>query len=177
MKREIMGRLPSCQTNLKWPLNRRSLLKPLKRIWASYVAVAETAPLNGPSYQCNNAKVYGIIKQLALEGPGRTFILHFVAAADGRAAWLALWGHYKGNGFRNCNVDDAYTLLDHLSYSGEKRGFTFENFLQRHMECFLELALFNEPILETKRFKTSSIGSRLPSFKLLLNRSRQLPHS
>jgi hypothetical protein len=135
------------------------------------------APLNGPSYQCNNAKVYGIIKQLALEGPGRTFILHFVAAADGRAAWLALWGHYKGNGFRNCNVDDAYTLLDHLSYSGEKRGFTFENFLQRHMECFLELALFNEPILETKRFKTSSIGSRLPSFKLLLNRSRQLPHS
>jgi hypothetical protein len=139
----------------------------------NYIICCTTVAPPEEAYETEQAR----FKQLALEGPGRTFILHFVAAADGRAAWLALWGHYKGNGFRNCNVDDAYTLLDHLSYSGEKRGFTFENFLQRHMECFLELALFNEPILETKRFKTSSIGSRLPSFKLLLNRSRQLPHS
>jgi len=47
-------------------------------------------------------------------------------------------------------VDDAYPLLDHLSYSGGKKGFTFEKFVQCHMECFLELAHFHEPILETK---------------------------
>jgi hypothetical protein len=114
---------------------------------ARLVAVA---PLNGPSYHCDNAKVYGIIKQLVLEGPGRTFIFRFDTAADGRAAWLALWGHYEGEGFRNHNVDDTYSLLDHLSYSGEKKGFTFEKFRPCHMECFLELARFNEPILETK---------------------------
>ena len=111
------------------------------------------APLNGPSYQRDNAKVYGIIKQLVLEGPGRTFILCFDAAADGRAAWLALWGHYEGIGFKNRNVDEAYSQLDHLTYSGEKKGFTFEKFVQRHMESFLELARFNEPILETKKVR------------------------
>jgi hypothetical protein len=33
------------------------------------------APLNGSSFQRDNAKVYGIINQLVLEGPGRTFIM------------------------------------------------------------------------------------------------------
>jgi hypothetical protein len=137
------------------PLNYiicHTAVAPLEEAYETEQArLVAVAPLNGPSYQRDNAKVNGIIKQLVLEGPGRTFILCFVAAADGRAAWLALRGHYKGNGFRTCNVDDAYSLLDHLSYSGEKKGFTFEKFVQCHMECFLELALFNEPILETKK--------------------------
>jgi len=111
------------------------------------------APLNGASYQRDNARVYGIIKQLVLEGPGRTYILRFDGAADGRSAWLALRDHYEGDGFRNRNVDDAYTLLDKLSYAGEKKGFTFEKFVERHMECFLELARFDEPILESKKVR------------------------
>jgi hypothetical protein len=102
------------------------------------------APLNGASYQLDNACVYGIIKQLVLEGPGHTYILWFVSAADGRSAWLALHDHYDGNGFQNRSVNDAYTLLDKLSYTAEKKGFTFEKFVERHMECFLELVRFDE---------------------------------
>jgi hypothetical protein len=109
------------------------------------------APLNGASYHRDNAHAYGIIKQLVLEGPGCTYILRFDGAADGRSAWLALRNHYEGDGFRNRNVEDAYTLLDKLSYAGEKKGFTFEKFVERHMECFLELARFDEPILELKK--------------------------
>jgi len=37
-----------------------------------------------------------------------------------------LHDHYEGDGFCNRNVDDAYSLLDKLSYTGEKKGFTFE---------------------------------------------------
>jgi len=84
------------------------------------------APLTGPSFQRDNAKVYGIIKQLVLEGPGRTYILRYDAAGDGRSAWMALKGHFEGEGFRNRNVEDAYSTLEHLVYEGEKKGFTFE---------------------------------------------------
>jgi hypothetical protein len=111
------------------------------------------APLTGPSFQRDNAKVYGIIKQLVLEGPGRTYILRYDAAGDGRSAWMALKGHFEGEGFRNRNVEDAYSTLEHLVYEGEKKGFTFEKFVERHMDCYLELARFNEPVLETKKVR------------------------
>ena len=61
--------------------------------------------------------------------------------------------HFEGEGFRNRNVEDAYTALEHLSYEGEKRGFTFEKFVEKHMDCYLELARFNEPVLETKKVR------------------------
>jgi hypothetical protein len=65
------------------------------------------APLNGASFQRDNAKVYGIIKQLVLEGPGCTYILRFDTAADGRSTWQALRDHFKGDGFHNRSVEDA----------------------------------------------------------------------
>jgi hypothetical protein len=111
------------------------------------------APLAGPSFQRDSAKVYGIIKQLVLEGPGRTYILRFDTAADGRGAWQALRDHFEGDGFRNRNVEEAYSMLEHLSYDGEKKGFTFEKFIERHMDCFLELARFDEPVLESKKVR------------------------
>ena len=132
----------------------RTVLAPIGQAYGTEQArMIALAPLNGASYQRDNARVYGIIKQLVLEGPGRTYILRFDGAADGRSAWLALRDHYEGDGFRNRNVDDAYTLLDKLSYAGEKKGFTFEKFVERHMECFLELARFDEPILESKKVR------------------------
>jgi hypothetical protein len=109
------------------------------------------APLTGPAYQRDNAKVYGIIKQLVLEGPGRSYIIPFDSTSNGRAAWLALIHHFEGDGFRNRNVEEAYITLEHLVYEGEKKGFNFEKFIERHMDCYLELARHNEPVLEAKK--------------------------
>jgi hypothetical protein len=39
-------------------------------------------------------------------------------------------------------------MLERLNYEGEKRGF-----LERHMDCYLELERFNEPVLETKKVR------------------------
>ena len=121
-------------------------------------------PLNGSSYQRDNARVYGIIKQLVLEGPGRTFILLFDSVADGCSAWLALKAHYEGEGFQNQNIEDAYAMLDRLTYKGKRKGFTFEKFIERHMECQLELEKFDEPILETK--KVRDLLTRIKAIKL-----------
>jgi hypothetical protein len=90
------------------------------------------APLQGDAFLRDKIKAYGIIKQLVIEGPGRSYILPFYKANGGRSAWLALRAHYEGEGFKNRNVEEAYSALENIFYEGEKKGFTFEKFLERH---------------------------------------------
>jgi hypothetical protein len=111
------------------------------------------APLIGPDYMRDNARVYAIIKQLVLEGPGRSYIMPFDRASDGQAAWLALISHFKGDSYRNRNVEDAYSALERIHYEGERKGFTFEKFVEKHNEAFLELSRYGEPVLETKKVR------------------------
>jgi hypothetical protein len=96
------------------------------------------APLVGPEFDCDNAKVYGILKQLCLDGPGRAYVLPFDKAQNGQGAFLALREHYEQDSFRN--------TLQTIHYNGEKRGFTFEKFVQKHNEAFLELERQGEPV-------------------------------
>ena len=41
------------------------------------------APLNGPDFEQDNSYVYGVLKQLCLEGPGRAYILRFDPSMNG----------------------------------------------------------------------------------------------
>jgi hypothetical protein len=72
------------------------------------------APLVGEQYNRDNAKVYGILKQLCLEGPGRSYILDFDKAKDGRGAWLAMYNHYEGDSYRNRAKLEAYAILEKI---------------------------------------------------------------
>jgi hypothetical protein len=65
--------------------------------------------------------------------------LPFDRVSDGHAAWMALFGHFEGDSYRNCNVEDVY--------------FTFEKFVEKHNEAFLELSRYGEPVLETKKVR------------------------
>jgi hypothetical protein len=111
------------------------------------------APLTGPDYMRDNARVYAIIKQLILEGPGRSYIMSVDRVSDGRAAWLALINHFEGDSYRNRNVEDAYSALERIHYEGEQKGFNFEKFIEKHNEAFLELSRYGEPVLETKKVR------------------------
>ena len=109
------------------------------------------APLVGDDFQRDNTRVYGIIKQLVLEGPGRSYILPFDKTSNGRAAWLSLTAHFEGESYCNRNVEEAYATLESLHYEGERRGFTFEKFVEKHNGAYLELERYGEPVLETKK--------------------------
>jgi hypothetical protein len=111
------------------------------------------APLLGPDYLRDNARVYAIVKQLVLEGPGRSYIMTFDSVIDGRAAWLALTSHFEGDSYRNRNVEEAYASLEWIHYEGERKGFNFEKFIEKHNEAFLELSRYGEPVLETKKVR------------------------
>ena len=136
------------------------------------------APLQGTAYNRDNMQVYGLIKQLVLEGPGRSYILPYDNTADGHSAWMALVNHFEGDGFHNRNVEDAYRTLEHLFYEGERKGFNFEKFIERHMECYLELARHNEPVNEQKkvrdflgRIKASELQAAVQQVRVTANLS------
>ena len=89
----------------------RMVAAPANQAYATEQAMMiALAPLTGASLQRDNARVYGIVKQLVLELPGHTCILRFDSIADRRAAWSSLCNHYKSDSFCNWNIDDAYTL-------------------------------------------------------------------
>ncbi len=71
-------------------------------------------PLAGPTFNCDTAEVYGIIKQFISEGPSRSFAIPFNNEANGREAWLGLRNHFAV-AFREGNVEEACALLDKLS--------------------------------------------------------------
>ncbi len=96
------------------------------------------APLSGPDYQRDNVRVYAILKQLVLEGPGHSYIMPYDRVSDGRVSWLALIGHFEGDSYRNRNVEDAHSALERIHYEGERKGFNFEKFKEKHNEAFLD---------------------------------------
>jgi hypothetical protein len=70
---------------------------------------------------------------------------------DEHTAWLALIGHFEGDSFHNCNVEDAYSALECIHYDSERKGFNFVKFMEKHNEAFLELSQYGESVLQTKK--------------------------
>jgi hypothetical protein len=101
-------------------------------------------PLVGEQYNQDNSMVYGILKQLCLEGPGRNYILNFDQARNGHGAWLAMQDHFEGDSYRNRAKLEVYATLDAIHYDGEKKSFTFEKFVEKHNESYLEPSCQNE---------------------------------
>ena len=114
--------------------------------------VISTVPLAGNQFDLDNERVYGIIKHLILEGPGWAYITHEIdRSKHGRNAWHALQAHYKGESFLTKQKEDAYKVIDHLHYKGERATFTFEHFTGLMTKSYNDLQHFNEPVLESKK--------------------------
>jgi hypothetical protein len=133
------------------------------------------APLSRPDYQRDNVRVYSIIKQLVLEGLGRSYIMPYDTVSDGRASWLALIGHFEGDCYRNRNVKDAYSALERIHYEGERKGFNFEKFVEKHNEAFLELSRYGEPVLETKKVHDFFLRINAPELAAAKQQVRATP--
>jgi hypothetical protein len=113
-----------------------------------------TTPLEGDLYDLDNERVYAIVKHLILEGPGWAYITNVIdRSKDGRAAWLALRAHYEGESYMNKQKKDAYRLIEHLHYKGERATFTFEHFSGQLTKAYNDLQRYNEPILESKKVR------------------------
>jgi len=82
-----------------------------------------TTPLEGDQFDLDNERVYGIVKQLILDGPAWAYITSRIdRTKDGRAAWKALQAHYEGESYMNKQKEDAYRIIENLHYKGERAG-------------------------------------------------------
>lgn len=101
------GRIP-----LKYVIRRNAVPVPNAVYQTDQEESIAIAPLTGDDFQRDNVRVYGIIKQLVLEGPGRSYIMTYDTTSNGRAAWLSLVAHFEGESYRNRNLEDAYVTLE-----------------------------------------------------------------
>ncbi|MGH7974029.1 MAG: hypothetical protein ACREBR_00785 [bacterium] len=115
--------------------------------------LTSTVPLSGEHYNRDNIKVYGIIKSLALEGPGWNWIIHLDREQNGRNAWKALTSHYEGDSMQSRTVDEAYKNIANAHYSGERRNFTFETFTNIHQRAHQDLKRLGEIVTEKKKVR------------------------
>lgn len=78
-----------------------------------YETLVQNAVVMEPGFDKDNARVYGILKWLILEGAVWSFITPWIdQAAHGQIAWLALRAHYEGESFMTKQKEEAYTALN-----------------------------------------------------------------
>jgi hypothetical protein len=97
---------------MKYVIHLQAIPDPAAVYVTKYEQRIAVAPLRGPEFDHDNAKVYGILKQLCLEGQGRAYILPFDATQNGHGACLALHNHFESDTFRNHSKNDAYLMGD-----------------------------------------------------------------
>jgi hypothetical protein len=113
-----------------------------------------TAPLTGHQFDIDNERVYGVIKQLILDGPGWSYITNTIdRAKNGRQAWLALRAHYEGESFLNKQKEETYKVIEGIHYKGERTNFTFEHFTAILTKGYNDLQRYGEPVIETKKVR------------------------
>jgi hypothetical protein len=113
-----------------------------------------TAPLTGHQFDIDNERVYGVIKQLTLEGPAWSYITSIIdQAKNGSQAWLALRAHYEGESFLNKQKEESYKIIEGVHYKGERVTFTFEHFTGILTKGYNDLQRYGEPVLEAKKVR------------------------
>jgi hypothetical protein len=115
------------------------------------LVIART-PLEGDHFDLDNERVYGIVKQLILDGPAWAYITQRIdRSKDGRAAWKALQAHYKGESYMNKQKEEAYQIIENIHYKGERATFTFEHFTGQLTKAYNDPQRYGEPIIESKK--------------------------
>jgi hypothetical protein len=127
-----------------------------------------TAPLTGDQFDLDNERVYGVIKQLILEGPAWAYITGTIDhAKNGRATWLALRGHYHGESFLNKQKEKTYKAIEAVQNKGEHSTFTFEHFCGILTKAYNNLQHYGEPVLEVKKVRDLAINFLAESIETL----------
>lgn len=132
--------------------------------------VAST-PHTGSAFAEDNGKVWTVIKQLTLNGPAFAYIGSHERTRNGRGAIKSLISHYEGESNMSKTKQQAYDDMTNLVYSGERRNFTFETYVNRHSKAHMILAEYNETLAESKKVDDFLRGIQDPSTVMLAGKA------
>lgn len=110
-----------------------------------------TTLLAGHWYTADNTRVWNEWKSLIQDGPGWDFIKRFDATNDGRGAILALTAQTESENSQNTRKNQAYTALQQLQYSGPRRDWDLQAYVNGHLAAHNELDLLGEPVPASKK--------------------------
>ena len=130
-----------------------------------------TTILRGPWFELDNARAYDEFKALVLKGPGWSFIKQYDRTKNGRSAILALRRQCEGTSAIQTRKAMAYAKIAAARYSGQKKQFTFDNYVEMHQDAHNTLMDLNEPVPETKKvtdFLSGITDPRLSNAKDLI---------
>jgi len=130
-----------------------------------------TTVLAGPWFELDNQRVYEEFKALVLKGPGWSFIKAYDRTKNGRGAVLALRRQCEGTSAIQTRKAAAYAKIASARYSGQKRQFPFDSYVEMHQEAHNTLADLDEPVPETKKvtdFLAGITDARLSNAKDLI---------
>ncbi|MFN9980757.1 MAG: hypothetical protein ACK53Y_12605, partial [bacterium] len=94
-----------------------------------------TTLLQGDWFTIDNQRVYDEFKNLVVKGPGWSFVKAFDRAKDGRGAVLALKRQCEGTSAVQSRKAAAYARIASARYTGQKRGFTFDTYVELHQSA------------------------------------------
>ena len=98
-----------------------------------------SVPLDGDSFFKENAKLYSWLKQLMINGPGWTHIQPFDRNKDGRGAYKRLCDHYLSGDHKQTIVQEAESVLERISYAGDRKNFTFDKFIAKFISAYNDI--------------------------------------
>jgi hypothetical protein len=110
-----------------------------------------TTALRGSWFELDNHRVYDEFKALILKGPGWSFIKTFDHTKNGRNAILTLRRQCEGTSAVQSRKASAYAKIASARYSGQKKAFTFDTYVEIHQAAYNTLAELNEAVPETKK--------------------------
>lgn len=102
-------------------------------------------------YAIDNATLYETLKPLVVDGPGWGFIQKFDKTKNGRGAVLALRAQAEGQSAKLTRKAKAYASMSSAVFRGQRRGFTFANYVSVHQDAHNELLDLEEEVPETKK--------------------------
>ena len=99
----------------------------------------------GESFKQDNKAVWNKLHTLLVDKPGYNHINGFAATKNGRNAWNTLITFYEGEDFQQRLRETAFLKLQTTFYRGETNRFSFEKYVNIHMDChkMLQDAKFN----------------------------------
>jgi hypothetical protein len=110
-----------------------------------------TSILDGETFSHNNKRVFDILKQFVMEGPGWPFVQPFNRRRNGRAAFKALKSQAVGRSAIATREAKAYAMVTTALLTG-KGKFSFDQYVVgRHQQAHNELFFLKEPVTETKK--------------------------
>ena len=100
------------------------------------IFMGTSTTIKEPSFQAENAQVWTILHDIFCTTPTYQYMKRFAKTKDGRGAFLALIDTYLGKMNTNLLASKYEKERDNLIYTGDKRNFTFQKYIDKHVEFY-----------------------------------------